>query len=130
MPWEIRVPAIVDESESRPMSTTGVVCIAVSSSARNGVVGCGGAIEMPRSLDGQTKNDGLAFCSTLGTREEQNPFSGELAAVADALVMLPKLRFRRIVLLTRNRAAALAQLQIDMARVNTYLQRINASSTD
>ena len=42
---------------------------------------------------------------TLGAREGQNPFTGELAAIADMLHSLPKLRYRNILLFTRNRAA-------------------------
>jgi hypothetical protein len=52
-------------------------------------------------------NEIYSFSSTLGRREEQNPYSGELAAMANALNTLPKLRFRRIVLITRNKAAVL-----------------------
>ncbi|KAJ6436910.1 reverse transcriptase [Purpureocillium lavendulum] len=40
-------------------------------------------------------------------RTEQNPLSGELAAMACALRRLPELRYRSIALLTSNRAAAL-----------------------
>jgi ribonuclease HI len=48
-----------------------------------------------------------SFSTTLGKREEQNPYLAELAAMAKALSMLPKLRFRNIVLTTRNKAAVL-----------------------
>ena len=40
-------------------------------------------------------------------REEQNPYAAELAAMAEALSRLPKLRFRNIALTTRNKAAVL-----------------------
>jgi hypothetical protein len=40
-------------------------------------------------------------------RKRQNPFSGELAAMAHTLSILPRLRFRNIVLLTSNKAAVL-----------------------
>jgi hypothetical protein len=45
---------------------------------------------------------------TLGSREEQNLYIRELAAIADMLHSLPKLRYRSILLVTRNRAAVLA----------------------
>jgi hypothetical protein len=51
------------------------------------------------------------FSSTLGMRSEQNLYSGELAAIARALSLLPKLRFRSFVLLTSNRAAVLTLRQ-------------------
>ncbi|KYK57507.1 hypothetical protein DCS_04517 [Drechmeria coniospora] len=81
------------------------VRIAVSSSARNGLVGVGGAVDLPVSVRGGPKVEPFSF--TLGTRMEQNPFSGELAAVACALRRLPELRYRSIALLTSNKAAAL-----------------------
>ena len=72
------------------------VCIAVSSSAQNDVVGIGGAIEMSASVQGGARL--ITFSSTLGMRSEQNPYSGELAAMARALSSLPKLRFHSIAL--------------------------------
>jgi len=44
-------------------------------------------------------------------RSEQNLYSKELAAMARALSLLPKLRFRSIMLLTSNRAAILTLRQ-------------------
>jgi hypothetical protein len=47
------------------------------------------------------------FSITLGARSEQNPYSGELAAMARALKTLPVLKSYRITLLTSKKAAAL-----------------------
>lgn len=47
------------------------------------------------------------FSSTLGIRTDQNPYSGELTAMATALTRLPSLRYRNIILLTRSKSAAL-----------------------
>ncbi len=44
---------------------------------------------------------------TLGPRTEQNPYSAELAAVGHALRLLRKVRHRRIILATSNKAAVL-----------------------
>ena len=104
-PWEKRVQIITDESASTQLGARWGVRIAVSSSARNSVVGIGRVIEIHKLTRGNPRNEILSFSSTLGSRDKQNPYSGELAAMADALNTLPKLRFRRIVLITRNKAA-------------------------
>jgi hypothetical protein len=104
-PWEKRVQTYTDETAARQAEAGWAVRIAVSSSARHGVVGVGGAIQMQMLMQGDSRVE--TFSSTLGVRSEQNPYSGELAAVAGALNLLPKLRYRSIVLLTRNKAAVL-----------------------
>ena len=81
------------------------VRIAISSSARNGVVGIGGVTDFQTSAQSDPRIE--TFSSTLGMRSEQNPYSGELAAMAKALKSLPQIRYRRILLLTRNKPAVL-----------------------
>jgi ribonuclease HI len=83
----------------------GSIQIAVSSSARNEVVGIGGVIQKqpPKYRKPRLK----AFSITLGVRSEQNPDSGELAAIAHALKTLPVLKLYRITLLTSSKVAAL-----------------------
>ncbi|GMG13001.1 unnamed protein product [Aspergillus oryzae] len=105
-PWEERVQADSGETLETPTETGGSMQIAVSSSARNGVVGFGGVVQKqpPKYKKPKLKS----FFVTLGTRSEQNPYSGELAAMAHALRMLPVLKLYRITLLTSNKAAALA----------------------
>ena len=88
------------ENATQSLEANWAVRIAVSSSARNGVVGIRGAISIQ-------SNETQSFSVTLGKREEQNLYSAELAAMAEALSRLPKLRFRNIVLITRNKAAVL-----------------------
>ena len=106
-PWESRTRTIVDESdaESEVERSDWAVRIAVSSSARNGLIGYAGAVEVRSSTRASPMLETRAV--TLGSREEQNPYTGELAAIADMLHSLPKLRYRSILLFTRNRAAAL-----------------------
>jgi len=104
-PWEMRVQTDTDGTATREPDSTRAAYIAVSSSARNGVVGLGGAIETRKRVgDGPTVE---TFSSTLGPRTEQNPYVGELAAMAHALSRLPQRRYRSITLLTRNKAAVL-----------------------
>jgi ribonuclease HI len=83
------------------------VRIATSSSARNGLVGMGGTIRLPLSI---TKAGKIieTFSVTLGTREEHNPYTAELAAIAHGLKWLPEMRYWVIIILTSNKSAAQA----------------------
>ena len=104
-PWEERVQTDIHEIPVTQTEAGGCMQIAVSSSARNEVVGFGGAIQKqpPRYRKPKLKT----FSVTLGARVEQNPCSGEVAAMAHALNTLPGLKQYRITLLTSNKAAAL-----------------------
>ncbi|KAL9561366.1 hypothetical protein ACKAV7_014721 [Fusarium commune] len=107
-PWVERVQTIVDDGDSLGTMQADLgwaVRAAVSSSARNGVVGVGGVIEIPASVRGGPKLERFSF--TLGMRTEQNPFSGQLAAMAYALRHLPHLEYRSVALLASNKAAVL-----------------------
>jgi hypothetical protein len=104
-PWEERVQTDMEETSETQKAAGGSIQIAVSSSARNEVVGCGGVIQKqpPKYRKLKLKT----FSVTLGMRGEQNPYSGEFAAMANALGTLPVLKQYRITLLTSNKAAAL-----------------------
>ena len=104
-PWEERVQTDIDEPQESQTEAGGRMQIAVSSSARNELVGFGGAIEKqpPRYRKPKLKT----FSVTLGVRAEQNPYSAELAAMAHVLNLPPALKGYRITLLTSNKAAAL-----------------------
>jgi exonuclease III len=107
-PWVERVQTIVDDGDSLGIMQADLgwaVRAAVSSSARNGVVGVGGVIEIPASVRGGPKLERFSF--TLGMRTEQNPFSGQLAAMAYTLRHLPDLEYRSVALLASNKAAVL-----------------------
>lgn len=107
-PWAERVQTILvdgDNSETTQADLGWAVRVAVSSSARNGIVGVGGVIEIPALVRGGPKLERFSF--TLGMRTEQNPFSGELAATAYALRHLPDLKYRSVAVLASNRAAVL-----------------------
>ena len=104
-PWEERMQTEIQESSDTQTAAGGSLQIAVSSSARNEVVGFGGVLQkQPRRYK---KPRLKTFSVTLGVRLEQNPYSGELAAMAHALSILPGLKLYRIILLTSNKAAAL-----------------------
>ena len=104
-PWEERIPTTTNQCMATQQNADYDVRIAVSSSARNGLVGVGGAATLPASVYGSPKLG--TFSSTLGPRSEQNPSSGELAAIERALGTLPPLRSSHIELSTRNKAAVL-----------------------
>jgi hypothetical protein len=106
-PWEEQIEAITDEAAARKADIGWAIRIAVSSSARHGVVGAGGAVQMSASVSGGPILETFSF--TLGMRTEQNAYSGELAAMAYALRRtIPKLRYRSIALIMSNKGAALA----------------------
>ncbi|KAG6997033.1 RNA-directed DNA polymerase from mobile element jockey [Fusarium oxysporum f. sp. conglutinans] len=83
------------------------VRIATSSSARNDLVGMGGTVRIPISLARAGKII-ETFSVTLGTTEEHNPYTAELAAIARGLKYLPEMKYRVVVILTSNRSAAQA----------------------
>jgi ribonuclease HI len=103
-PWEKRIQTITDGTT--PDQTDVAVRVAVNCSARNGVVGFGVATQLATSS--RRKPQRKTIYSTIGSRWQQNPYSGELAAMAQALKQLPSLRFRKIALLTSNKAAVLS----------------------
>ena len=69
----------------------------------------------------------MTFASTLGRRSEQNPYSGELAAMARALSSLPKFRFHSIALQTSNRAAAVTLGQPQQQSRQEHIRHIYKS---
>ncbi len=69
------------------------------------MVGMGGAVRIPLSMRGGPRDE--AFKRTLGPRSEQNSYSGELVVVGHALRLLGKVRHRRIILATINKAVIL-----------------------
>ncbi|GAB1314527.1 hypothetical protein MFIFM68171_04737 [Madurella fahalii] len=101
----IGAQAIVGTFSTVATSVAEAVRIAVSSSAREGMVGMGGVVRIPLSMRGGPQDE--TFNMTLGVRTEQNPFSAELAAVRHALRLLRKVRDRWIILATSNKAAVL-----------------------
>ncbi|KAI2669705.1 hypothetical protein LCP963914a_9893 [Penicillium roqueforti] len=91
-PWDERVQANVDGQDGPQTETGGSMQIAVSSSARNELVGFGVAIEKQPPRDRKLKLK--TFSTTLGARAEQNPLSAELAAMAHVLKMAAVLTLR------------------------------------
>jgi len=99
--------------------------VAVSSSARNDVVGAGGVVLARAHEDAE--EIGVTFSFTVGVESEQNPYSGELAAMAHALKALPDVRNRRVALLTSNQAVALTLCNPRQHSGQEYVRRIYGS---
>ncbi|OQE10076.1 hypothetical protein PENFLA_c095G04748 [Penicillium flavigenum] len=104
-PWEERMQTDIDQPQDFQTRAGVYMQIAVSSSARNELVGFGVAIEKQPPRYRKLKLKTLSV--TLGARAEQNPFCAELAAMAHALNMVVGVKDYRITLLTSNKAAAL-----------------------
>ncbi|OQE67433.1 hypothetical protein PENNAL_c0172G06587, partial [Penicillium nalgiovense] len=104
-PWEERMQTDIDQPQDSQTRAGVYMQIAVSSSARNKLVGFGVAIEKQPPRYRKLKLKTISV--TLGARAEQNPFSAELAAMAHALNMVVGVKDYRITLLTSNKAAAL-----------------------
>jgi len=118
------VQTITDDSALKRLDADWGVRIAVSSSARNGVVGMDGAMEVRKLVRNGQRCEIMSFSSTLGKRDEQNPYSGELAAMANALTAPPTLRVRMIVMVTRNKAAALTLRKLRQQSDQEYINRV------
>ena len=99
--------------------------VAVSSSARNDVVGAGGFVLARAHEDAEETGETVSF--TVGVESEQNPYSGELAAMAHALKALPDVRHRRVALLTSNQAVALTLCNPRQHSGQEYVRRIYGS---
>ena len=104
-PWAERVQADGGEQLEGAAEAGGCMQVAVSSSARNELVGFGVALEKRPPRNRKLKHKVLS--RTLAARAEQNPFSAELAAMAHVLSTVPGLKDYRITLLTSNKAAVL-----------------------
>jgi hypothetical protein len=102
-PWEKRIPTVIDLDKERAAEMAHDLVgirIAISSSYRSEMVGIGGVIH--DSFDG-ADTQLTAFSITLGPRSEQNSYTAELAAIAQALRLIPPSSPRRqIVVFTSN----------------------------
>lgn len=82
-PWEKRVQTITKKEITRQPDSNRAAYIAISSLARNGLVGLGAAIKTYKRV----RDDPIVkmLFSTLGPRTEQSLYIVELAAIAHAL---------------------------------------------
>jgi ribonuclease HI len=106
-PWEPRLRPTLEADRGKAVElvnkASGIV-IATSSSEKKGMVGMGGIGR--DTLFSMTSETVANYSVTLGTREEQNPYTAELAAIAKALESLPAgVCCRHITIVTRNQSA-------------------------
>jgi hypothetical protein len=111
-PWEPRLQVTLepDRKKAAEMANgiTGIV-IATSSSVKKGIVGMGGSAR--DTLFNRASETGTHYAVALGTREEQNPYTAELAAIAMALKNTPPSIFHRHVTVTTRNLSALAVIK-------------------
>ncbi|KJZ69201.1 hypothetical protein HIM_11401 [Hirsutella minnesotensis 3608] len=106
-PWTPRIQVMLESDKEKAVKAAngakGIVT-ATSSSQRNGTVGMGGVV---RSVNHNRSGVVLASYSVcLGTAEEQNPYTAELAAIAMALMCTPTdLPCREVTVVTSSRSA-------------------------
>jgi ribonuclease HI len=109
-PWEPRLQTIQepDREKAAEMANEATdLMVATSSSVKEGIVGMGGIAQ--DNLFSGSREIVVNYAVTLGTREEQNPYTAELAAIAMALKsMPPRISHRHITIVTRNQSALAA----------------------
>ena len=109
-PWEPRIQATLEPDRKRAaeiITETVGITIATSSSVKKGVVGMGSSVQ--DTLFSRASGATTRYAATLGTREEQNPYTAELAAIAMALKNIPPgTGHRQITIITRNLSALAA----------------------
>jgi len=109
-PWEPRLQTTYEpdweKAAEMANQATGIV-IATSSSVKKDRVGIGGSAH--DTLSDRTGEAVLKYAVTIGTREEQNPYTAELTSIATALKNLPpSVCHREVTVITRNHSALAA----------------------
>ena len=104
-PWSDRIPLVGEPDQVEVVTSTDIegIIIATSCSQKGGTVGMGGVVH-----DTTLNSTGEVLASysvTLGSRDEQNPYTAELAAIALALKCMPLGMHRRdLTVMTSNRS--------------------------
>lgn len=133
-PWDKRVETIYEDDEriGELATASWATRIATSCSAKNGLVGMGMAIRTPISIPGGTTFSLRSV--TLGPRTEQNPYTAELSAIAQALRSLPpQLAYYVVAVFTSNKAAVQTLKnprqqsgQVEILRIYDAVHELNA----
>ena len=91
--WVYRVQTVTDKESTRPPDSNRASFIAMSSSARNGVVGLGAAIKTRKHV-GDERNCFIYF----RPKNRTESICGELAEMAHALEKLSQCKYPTVVL--------------------------------
>lgn len=109
-PWAARIETVIEQDPVKAMgqaSRVRGIRIAIGSSVRNGIVGMGAAIH--DTCEYEVDRQHVSHSTTVGRRTDHNPYTAELASIAEAVRRLtPEPRGRGIVFFTSNQGAVRA----------------------
>jgi hypothetical protein len=103
-PWRKRLTVCIQTDREAATAAIKMIqgtIIAISCSEKGNIIGIGGAIQ-----DTHSGNDPVIYSRVLGSREKQNPYTAELAAIAIAMRCMPtNMQRKHIIIMTCNRSA-------------------------
>ena len=106
-PWHNRVSLVCETDREATITAAkdaNDIMIATSASDREGLVGIGGIVAYRSS--GQTDKMVARYSVTLGPRDDQNPYTAELEAIAMALRCMPDgLQCRELMVLSSSQSS-------------------------
>ncbi|RKK10846.1 hypothetical protein BFJ65_g14842 [Fusarium oxysporum f. sp. cepae] len=125
-PWYNRVPLVREaDREAAKIAAKNVndIVIATSASDRGGLVGMGGIVA--QRSPGQTDRIVARYSATLGSRDDQNPYTAELEAIAMALRCMPDgLQCRELTVLSSSQSSLKAIARPQQQSGQTSIRQI------
>ncbi|KAL9570493.1 hypothetical protein ACKAV7_005381, partial [Fusarium commune] len=125
-PWYNRVPLVCEaDREAAKIAAKNVndIVIATSASDRGGLVGMGGIVA--QKSPGQTDRIVARYSATLGSRDDQNPYTAELEAIAMALRCMPDgLQCRELTVLSSSQSSLKAIARPQQQSGQTSIRQI------
>jgi ribonuclease HI len=125
-PWYNRVPLVCEaDREAAKIAAKNVndIVIATSASDRGGLVGMGGIVA--QRSPGQTDRIVARYSATLGSRDDQNPYTAELEAIAMALRCMPDgLQCRELTVLSSSQSSLKAIARPQQQSGQTSIRQI------
>jgi ribonuclease HI len=125
-PWHNRVSLVCEadrEAAIRVAGNASDIVIATSASDRGGLVGMGGVVA--QRSPGQTDKIVARYSATLGSRDDQNPYTAELEAIAMALRCMPDgLQCRELTVLSSSQSSLKAIVRPRQQSGQTSIRQI------